>query len=178
MTVPLPRPWSKVAKVAVAGRMNSHPRKRVLWDRSHENLYRHQGLSPEEKLEAAKVAFGGSEEAGDHTIYLEGLEHLHHEKAKQSATETAASPVTTALKAKDLLLDSTHNVAQEHRKSIFHFAANPEVHKSMLLNHPESLGYHVLDPNLAPFEESALLTAQHRAAGTHVGQQDISKTGR
>lgn len=138
------------------------------------------GLTPEEKLEAAKVAFGGgSEEAGDQTIYLDGLEeHLRHENAKRSTAEAAAaSPATTSLEARDLLV-SAHDVAQEHHRSIFHLAANPEVRKSMLLDHPESLGYHARDPTLAPFEESALPTAQHRPARTHGRQEDLSTTSR
>lgn len=129
-------------------------------------------------MAAAKVAFGGSEEAGDQTIFLDRLEeHLGHEKAERSAAEAAASPSTTAFEAKDLL-GSAHDVEQEHRKSIFHLAANPEVRKTMLLEHPEILGYHVLDPNLAPLEQSSLPTTQHRHTAAHVGQQDISKTGR
>ncbi|KAG0232335.1 hypothetical protein BGX31_005181 [Mortierella sp. GBA43] len=147
---------------------------------SQEGTHRrvHLGLSPEEKMEAAKAAFGGSEEAGDQTVYLEGLdEHLRHEKAARSAANAAASPSTTALEAKDLL-GSAQDVAQEHHKSIFHLAANPEVRKSMLLEHPELLGYHARDPNLAPFEESVLPTAQHRPAASQVRQQDTSKTSR
>jgi hypothetical protein len=138
----------------------------------------HLGLSVEEKMEAAKAAFGGSEEAGDQTVYLEGLdEHLRHEKAARSAADVAASPSTTALEAKDLL-GSADDVAQEHHKSIFYLAASPEVRKSMLLEHPELLGYHARDPNLAPFEESVLPTAQNRPAASQVRQQDTSKTSR
>ena len=137
----------------------------------------HLGLTPEEKLKAAKAAFGGSEETGDQTIYMDGLEeHLRHENTKRSTAEAAAaSPATTTLEAKDLL-GSAHE--QEHRKSIFHSAASPTVRKRMLLDHPESLGYHPRDPALAPFEESALPTAQHRSARTHGTQEDMSKTTR
>ncbi|KAI8596637.1 hypothetical protein EDD21DRAFT_387647 [Dissophora ornata] len=144
----------------------------------HETARRQMGLSPEEKLEAAKVAFGGAEEAGDQNIYLEGLqEHLRHENAARSAAaaaEAAASLSTGAVEAKDLL-GSAPEVAQEHRKSVFHLAANPEVRKSMLLEHPESLGYHARDPNLAPFEEPTVI--QHRLQGSNV-EQDLSKTSR
>ncbi|KAF9175197.1 hypothetical protein BGX21_008003 [Mortierella sp. AD011] len=134
----------------------------------------HHGLSPEEKLEAAKVAFGGSEESGDQTVYLEGLQdHLRHEKAERAAAE-AASLATTATTTNSIL-GSAPDVAQEHHKSIFHVAANPEAKKSMLLEHPESLGYHARDPNHAPFEESNQLAPQHRHAGDTAGLSKMTR---
>ncbi|KAG0016537.1 hypothetical protein BGZ80_009154 [Entomortierella chlamydospora] len=134
----------------------------------------HHGLSPEEKLEAAKVAFGGSEESGDQTVYLEGLQdHLRHEKAERAAAE-AASLATTATTTNSIL-GSAPDVAQEHHKSIFHLAANPETKKSMLLEHPESLGYHARDPNHAPFEESNQLAPQHRLAGDTAGLSKMTR---
>ncbi|KAG0199370.1 hypothetical protein BGX28_007359, partial [Mortierella sp. GBA30] len=143
-------------------------------------------LTPEERQEAAKVAFGGSEEAGDQNIYLEKLQdHLRREAAASDVDEndkkesSAADSVLTTIEAKDVL-GSAPNAGEEHRKSIFHLAANPEIKKSLLLDHPESLGYHARDPTLAPsFEESTLAT-QHRLAGnTNVtGQQDVSKSSR
>ncbi|KAG0263831.1 hypothetical protein BG011_007917 [Mortierella polycephala] len=138
----------------------------------HKGPREHYGLSEEEKQEAAKVAFGGAEETGDQTIYLEGLQdHLRHEAARSAAAST------TKLEAKDLL-GSAPNVGQEHQKSIFHLAGNPETKKSFLLDHPESLGYHVRDPTLTPFEDSTLV-AQHRLAGNNtIEQQDISKSTR
>ncbi|KAF9359227.1 hypothetical protein BGX26_012834 [Mortierella sp. AD094] len=144
---------------------------------SSPSVRSHHGLSTEEKLEAAKVAFGGSEEAGDQTVYLEGLQdHLRHEQAERAAADAALS-TTTATTAKSVL-GSVPDVAQEHHKSIFHLAANPKTKKSMLLEHPESLGYHARDPNHAPFEESNQLAPQHRLADDTAGLQGISKMTR
>ncbi|CAO3572707.1 unnamed protein product [Mortierella alpina] len=144
-------------------------------------------LNPEEHEEAARVAFGGSEETGDHIIYLEKLQdHLRRETAEKAraaaaaaaaaagggggdGSATATTEATTATTA-DLLQSAPH-AGEEHRKSIFHLAANPEVKKSLLLEHPEALGYHAHDPTLAPLEESTL-AAQHRLA------QDVSKSRR
>ncbi|KAG0318642.1 hypothetical protein BGZ99_005564 [Dissophora globulifera] len=145
----------------------------------HEKARRQMGLTGDEKREAAKAAFGGSEESGDQTVYLEDFDqHLRHENAAKSAAaaaaESAASSSTSAVQAKDLL-NSAPDVAQEHRQSVFHLAANPEVKKSLLLDHPEQLGYHARDLNVAPFEDST--TVQHRSAGDNAGQ-DVSKTGR
>ncbi|KAF8968187.1 hypothetical protein BGZ46_010935 [Entomortierella lignicola] len=137
----------------------------------------HHDLSNEEKLEAAKVAFGGSEEAGDQTVYLEGLqEHLRHEQAEQAAAQASLSPAATTATA---VLDSAPDAALAHHKSIFHLAANPDTKKSMLIDHPESMGYHARDLNHAPFEESSQLGPQHRLAGdTNARSQGISKMSR
>ncbi|KAI1299832.1 hypothetical protein EDD11_006368 [Mortierella claussenii] len=45
---------------------------------------RDEPLSAEEKVAAAKIAFGGAEETGDHSIYLEGLDD--HLRAEAEAT--------------------------------------------------------------------------------------------
>ncbi|KAF9959678.1 hypothetical protein BGZ72_009034 [Mortierella alpina] len=156
---------------------------------AHLRRNNHHTLSPEERQEAARVAFGGSEETGDQTVYLEKLQdHLrreHVDKARAAAavaagggdggspTSSRTSTTTTA----DVLSSAPH-AGEEHRKSIFHLAANPEVKKSLLLDHPEALGYHARDPTLAPLEESTL-AAQHRLAGNNAASpQDVSKTRR
>ncbi|KAF9110403.1 hypothetical protein BGX27_006387 [Mortierella sp. AM989] len=160
-------------KDVVLDRIQQHPP-----SGSSSSIGSHHDLSTEEKLEAAKAAFGGSEEAGDHTVYLEDIQdHLRHEQAAQAAAIATSPSATTATTAKSVI-HSAPNVAQEHHKSIFHLAANPETRKSMLLEHPELLGYHARDPNHAPFEESNHLAPQHRLAGDNVGQQDISKMSR
>ncbi|KAF9951247.1 hypothetical protein BGZ70_001073, partial [Mortierella alpina] len=147
----------------------------------HLRRNNHHTLSPEEREEAARVAFGGSEETGDQTVYLEKLqEHLRRETAEKARAAAAASSgdgsptaktgASTTTTTADVLGSAPH-VGEEHRKSIFHLAANPEVKKSLLLEHPEALGYHARDPTLAPLEESTL-AAQHRLA------QDVSKSRR
>ncbi|KAF9189164.1 hypothetical protein BGZ51_009830 [Haplosporangium sp. Z 767] len=140
---------------------------------SHKGPRQHYELSEDEKQEAAKIAFGGADERGDQTIYLEGpQDHLRHEAARSAAAST------TKLEAEDLL-ESAPNAGQEHKKSVFHLAGNPETKKSFLLDHPESLGYHARDPALALFEESTL-AIQHRLAGNNTAgeQKDISKSTR
>ena len=157
---------------------------------AHLRRNNHHTLSPEERQEAARVAFSGSEETGDQTVYLEKLQdHLrreHADKARAAAAAVAAgggdggSPTssrTSTTTTADVLSSAPH-AGEEHRKSIFHLAANPEVKKSLLLDHPEALGYHARDPTLAPLEESTL-AAQHRLAGNNAASpQDVSKTRR
>ncbi|KAG9326363.1 hypothetical protein KVV02_003714 [Mortierella alpina] len=146
----------------------------------HLRRNNHHTLSPEERQEAARVAFGGSEETGDQTIYLEKLQdHLRREtadKARAAAAGGGSPTATTATTTTADILGSAPHAGEEHHKSIFHLAANPEVKKSLLLDHPESLGYHARDPTLAPFEESTL-AAQHRMAANS-SPQDVSKTRR
>ncbi|KAF9573043.1 hypothetical protein EC968_009093 [Mortierella alpina] len=142
----------------------------------------HHVFSPEERQAAARVAFGGSEETGDQTIYLEKLQdHLRRETAdKARAAAGGGSPTskTAAATTTSDVLGSAPHAGEEHHKSIFHLAANPEVKKSLLLDHPEALGYHARDPTLAPLEESTL-AAQHRLAGNNTSSpQDVSKTRR
>ncbi|KAF9577826.1 hypothetical protein BGW38_006719, partial [Lunasporangiospora selenospora] len=145
----------------------------------------HTILSTEEKQEAARLAFGGSEESGDQNIYLEGLEkHLQREQqaAAKAANAVAANATTSGqrpkgdstinsdgagLQAKDVL-GSAPAAGWEHQRSLFHLAANPESRKSMLLDHPESLGYHARDPTL---NEDSVLATQHRLVSNHDAAQ-------
>ncbi|KAF9908600.1 hypothetical protein BX616_000083 [Lobosporangium transversale] len=157
----------------------------------------HGDLSTDEKLAAAKIAFGGAEEAGDQNIFLEGLsEHLRHEQAQKAAlaeaeavAEAAASdptsskssstiPTMTTRTTTEDILGAAPDMANKHKKSIFHMAANPETRKSLIFEHPESLGYHARDVNnLPPIEESSKLhyLTSNKAVG---GQQDLSKSSR
>ncbi|KAG0289867.1 hypothetical protein BGZ96_006652 [Linnemannia gamsii] len=138
----------------------------------------------DEKQVAAGVAFGGSEESGDQTILLDGL--LHH-RQQHEAERAAAAAVTTASNTPGVeaeeLLKAAPAAGKEHQKSIFHLAANPETRKSMLLDHPESLGYHGTGGVGAKDQQSmgdstslaAALGVQHQRSA---GAQDLSKTSR
>ena len=145
--------------------------------------HRHPLTTDEKKQVAAGVAFGGSEETGDQTILLDGL--LHHQQQHEAERAAAASTATEGTGAgvdAEELLKAAPGAGKEHHKSIFHLAANPETKKSLLLDHPESLGYHAItgagakdqqsigDPSLA-----AALGAQHQRSASG---QDLSKTSR
>ncbi|KAF9279732.1 hypothetical protein BGZ68_007725 [Mortierella alpina] len=145
----------------------------------HLRRNNHHTLTPEERQEAARVAFSGSEESGDQNIYLEKLQdHLRRETADKARAAAGGSPTskTTGTTTTADVLGSAPHAGEEHHKSIFHLAANPEVKKSLLLDHPESLGYHARDPTL----EESTLAAQHRLAGNNnpSSPQDVSKTRR
>ncbi|KAF9903499.1 hypothetical protein EC991_003782 [Linnemannia zychae] len=151
----------------------------------------HRHSTTEEKKLAAGAAFGGSEESGDQTILLDGL--LHHrqqydaERAAAAASEldvisgvatTSPSSVSSARGVEaEQVLRAAPSAGQEHHKSIFHLAANPEIKKSLLLDHPEALGYHGVTKELQQ-EDSGLaaLGAQHQRNAA--SGQDVSKTSR
>lgn len=143
----------------------------------------HPLTADEKKQIAAGVAFGGSEESGDQNILLDGLLHHHeHHEAERAAAASAATGGEGIGVAAEELLKAAPGAGKEHQKSIFHLAANPETKKSLLLDHPESLGYHavtgtgVKDQQL--IGDSSLATtlgAQHQRSS---GGQDLSKTSR
>lgn len=139
----------------------------------------------DEKQVAAGVTFGGSEESGDQTILLDGL--LHHRQQHEAERAAAAAAATTnsntpGVEAEELL-KAAPAAGKEHQKSIFHLAANPETKKSMLLDHPESLGYHGTGGMGGKDQQSmgdstslaAALGVQHQRSA---GAQDLSKTSR
>ncbi|OAQ32755.1 hypothetical protein K457DRAFT_122950 [Linnemannia elongata AG-77] len=143
--------------------------------------HRHPLTADEKKEIAAGVAFGGSEESGDQTILLDGLLNHHQNQEAERAAAVAAAASGDAADAEELL-KAAPGAAKEHQKSIFHLAANPETKKNLLLNHPESLGYHPVtgagmrDQQL--IGDSTLATAlgvQHQRSA---GGQDLSKTSR
>ncbi|KAG0253904.1 hypothetical protein BGZ95_006178 [Linnemannia exigua] len=159
-------------------------------------------LTAEEKQLAAGAAFGGSEESGDQNILLDGLLHQRqqHDAERSAAstldvisgvaipttTATAATPTSTRGVEAEQVLKAAPSVGQEHQKSIFHLAGNPETKKSLLLNHPESLGYHNVTKDQQQqqqqgMEDSTLaglagLGAQHQRNAA--SGQDVSKTRR
>ncbi|KAG0328104.1 hypothetical protein BG000_000646, partial [Podila horticola] len=109
-------------------------------------------LSEEDKEEAARLAFGGAEETGDQALYLEGLQERYgrigQEKHRHEGSATATTAATTTTTTSQDLLGSAPTAAHEHHKSVFHLAGNPDSRKSLLLDHPEQLGYHARDPAL------------------------------
>ncbi|KAF9921149.1 hypothetical protein FBU30_008867 [Linnemannia zychae] len=136
-------------------------------------------VSTNNKQVAAGVAFGGAEESGDQTILLDGLLN-HGEQQRQkydaeraAALDAAASTAPTPTTATEELLKAAPDAGKAHHKSIFHLAANPETKKSLLLEHPEALGYHGPGVKEQSIEDSTLaaLGSQHRG-------QDVSKSGR
>ncbi|KAG0342507.1 hypothetical protein BG004_005663 [Podila humilis] len=150
-------------------------------------------LSEQDKEEAARLAFGGTEETGDQALYLEGLQEryggrlslsthqspqpqslspkqqqqkgpLHVDRdAVRHLTSTSTNHESAAATAtvSNLLKAAPPTLAREHHKSVFHLSGNPETMKSMLLDHPEQLGYHARDPTLSADLESPL-SLQHR----------------
>lgn len=143
----------------------------------------HPLTANEKKQVAAGVAFGGSEESGDQTILLDGLLH-HHElhEAERAAAASAATGGAGAGAGAEELLKAAPDAGKEHQKSIFHLAANPETKKSMLLDHPETLGYHAVtgagtkdQQSIGDSSLATTLGAQHQRSA---GGQDLSKTSR
>ncbi|GJJ73254.1 hypothetical protein EMPS_05612 [Entomortierella parvispora] len=136
-----------------------------------DSLFSH---SSGEKEAAARVAFGGAEEAGDQNIYLEGLEHhMAHHMAHDAARSAAASAPTGSIEAQKVFGSALD--AGLAGRSVFHQTANPEVMKSLLLEHPESLGYHARDPTLDPLEEQ---NVNNTIAGNVPGPKDLSRMRR
>ncbi|KAK3844570.1 MAG: hypothetical protein J3R72DRAFT_438314 [Linnemannia gamsii] len=163
--------------------------------------HKRRRLTAEEKQLAANAAFGGSEESGDQNILLDGLlNHRQQHDAERSAASTldvisgvaitttataataaATSPSSTRGVEAEQVLRAAPSAGQEHQKSIFHLAGNPETKKSLLLNHPESLGYHNVTKEQQKqqgMEDSTLagLGAQHQRNAA--SEQDVSKTRR
>ncbi|KAF9313894.1 hypothetical protein BG003_004706 [Podila horticola] len=134
-------------------------------------------LSEEDKEEAARLAFGGAEETGDQALYLEGLQERYgrigQEKHRHEGSATATTAATTTTTTSQDLLGSAPTAAHEHHKSVFHLSGNPDSRKSLLLDHPEQLGYHARDPALTT--EESPLTLQHRLGST---ANDVSKATR
>ncbi|KAF9371303.1 hypothetical protein CPB97_002056, partial [Podila verticillata] len=157
-----------------------HPSSSTSTTKSGSTLHKTLLLSEEDKEEAARLAFGGAEETGDQALYLEGLQERYgrlgqpkHQQEGTTDTEPTTTTTTTTTTTSQDLLGSAPTAAREHHKSVFHLAGNPETKKSLLLDHPEQLGYHARDPTLAT--EDSPLALQHRLGG---GGGDLSKATR
>ncbi|KAF9123840.1 hypothetical protein BGW39_008642 [Mortierella sp. 14UC] len=172
-----------LVKDVVLDKIQQHP---PTSSSSSASTHDHRHMTTEEKQLAAGAAFGGSEESGDQTILMDGLLHRQQHDAERTAAAAseldvisgvaATSPSTQGVEAEQVLR-AAPSAGQEHHKSIFHLAANPETKKSLLLNHPEALGYHGVTKELLQ-EDSTLtaLGAQHQR--NVVSGQDVSKTSR
>ncbi|KAG0373462.1 hypothetical protein BGX24_011673 [Mortierella sp. AD032] len=130
--------------------------------------HKRRRLTAEEKQLAANAAFERS--AASTLDVISGV-----------AITTTASPSSTRGVEADQVLRAAPSAGQEHQKSIFHLAGNPETKKSLLLNHPESLGYHNVTKEQQQqqgMEDSILsgLGAQHQRNAA--SEQDVSKTRR
>ncbi|KAF8949208.1 hypothetical protein BGZ47_008987 [Haplosporangium gracile] len=146
--------------------------------------HHHHPLTADEKQVAAAAAFGGSEESGDQTILIDGLLHHHqnHEAERAAAAATAASTMApeSAGAGAEELLKAAPGAAKEHQKSTFHLAADPETKKSLLLNHPKTLGYHAAagtkdQQSIGDLTLGTALGAQHQRSASG---RDLSKTSR